>query len=49
MRKRLHPKQNKNKGSKVLRNTAIVPRCHPLFVRPVPYYLPGKASLKLLG
>ena len=25
----------------------VVSHCHPLFVRPVPYYLPGKASFKL--
>ena len=31
----------------VLRDTAVVPRCHLLFVRTVPYYLSGKASFKL--
>ena len=25
----------------VLRDTALIPRCHPLLVRPVSYYLPG--------
>ena len=32
---------------KVLRDMAVILRCHPLFVWPVPYYLPGKASFKL--
>ena len=31
----------------VLRDTAVVTRCHPLFLRPVPYYLPGRSSFKL--
>ena len=33
--------------NEVFRDTAVVPRCHPLFVRPMPYYLPDKAFFKL--
>ena len=39
--------QNKDIRYEVLRDTAVVLRCHPLFQRPVPHYLPGKASFKL--
>ena len=35
------------KKYKVLRDTAVVPHCHPLFVWPVPNHIPGKASFKL--
>ena len=33
---------NNNNNNEVLRDTAVVPRCHPLLLRPVPYYLPVK-------
>ena len=36
-------------NNEVLRDAAVIPRCHPLFLQLVSYYLPGKASFKLLG
>ena len=36
-----------NNFFEVLKDMAVVPHCHLLFLRPVPYYLPGKKPLSI--